>query len=163
MIAVDGWQSIADGKPNTDLIPTPLIVDRYFAAERDAIEALEAAREAISRQMEEMDEEHGGEEGLLAEGRNDKGKLTKVSVNARLKEIKNDPEADDERKALESYASLIEKEAAANKKTREAQAVDACIHDGMMALVNTSSRIVLDYLFHRLVSHQEQLYLNQTT
>jgi type I restriction enzyme M protein len=120
MIAVDGWQAIADCKPNTDLIPTPLIINRYFAAERDAIETLEAARDAISRQMEEMDEEHGGEEGLLAEGKNDKGKLTKVSVNARLKKIKKDPEADDERKALESYAALIEKEAAASKKVREA-------------------------------------------
>jgi type I restriction enzyme M protein len=120
MIAVDGWQAIADGKPNTDLIPIPLIINRYFAAERDAIETLEAARDAISRQMEEMDEEHGGEEGLLAEGKNDKGKLTKVSINARLKEIKKDPEADDERKALEAYAALIEKEAAAGKKVREA-------------------------------------------
>ena len=42
--------------------------------------------------MEEMDEEHGGEEGLLAEAKNDKGKLTKASVKARLKEIKGDAE-----------------------------------------------------------------------
>ena len=58
-------------------------VARYFAAEQSAIEQREAKRDAISRQMEEMDEEHGGEEGLLNEAKNDKGKLTKASVKAR--------------------------------------------------------------------------------
>ena len=113
-------------KPNTDLIPTPLIIDRYFAAEREAIEKLEAERDAITRQMEEMDEEHGGEDGLLAEAKTDKGKLTKVSVKARLKEIKHDKEAADERKVLEDYLALIEKESAASKKVKDAQkALDA--------------------------------------
>ena len=126
MIVADGWKAIADGKPNTDLIPTPLIINRYFAAERDAIEKLEAERDAISRQMEEMDEEHGGEDGLLDEAKTEKGKLTKVSVNARLKEIKHDQDADDERKALETYAALIEQEAVASKKVKDAQkALDA--------------------------------------
>jgi type I restriction enzyme S subunit len=37
-------------------------------------------------------------------------------------------------------------------------AVDACIHDGMMALINVSSKVVPDYLFHQLTSHQEWLY-----
>ena len=76
MIVSDGWKAIQDGKPNTDLIPPALIVARYFAAEQAAIEQLEAERDAISREMEEMDEEHGGEDGLLAEGKTDKGKLS---------------------------------------------------------------------------------------
>jgi type I restriction enzyme M protein len=126
MLVTDGWNAQADGKPNTDLIPTPLIVNRYFVAERDAIEKLEAERDAISRQMEEMDEEHGGEDGLLFEAQTEKGKLTKVSVNARLKEIKHDEESADECKALEAYLALIEKEATAIKKVKEAQkALDA--------------------------------------
>lgn len=41
-------------------------------------------------------------------------------------------------------------------------AVDACIHDGMMALVNTSPSVVPDYLFHQLTSYQEQLYMAAT-
>ncbi len=40
--------------------------------------------------MEEMVEEHSGEEGLLEEAKNDKDKLTKTSVAARLKEITGD-------------------------------------------------------------------------
>ena len=126
MIVADGWQAMQNGKPNTDLIPPALIVARYFAAEQAAIEQLEAERDAISRQMEEMNEEHGGEEGLLTEAKTDKGKLTKASVKARLTEIKHDKEAADERRLLTAYAALIEQEAAAGKKVKEAQkALDA--------------------------------------
>jgi type I restriction enzyme M protein len=126
MIVSDGWQAMQNGKPNTDLIPPALVVARYFAAEQTAIEELAAERDAISRQMVEMEEEHGGEEGLLSEARNDKGKLTKVSVKARLTEIKHDREAADERRLLSAYAALIEQEAAAGKKVKEAQkALDA--------------------------------------
>ena len=76
--------------------------------------------------MEELDEEHGGEDGLLFEAKTDKGKLTKASVNARLKEIMYDKDAADERKLLQDYLALIEKEAAANKQVKDAQkALDA--------------------------------------
>ncbi|MDD3814956.1 MAG: type I restriction-modification system subunit M [Desulfocapsaceae bacterium] len=121
MIVSDGWQAIQDNKPNTDLIPPALIVYRYFAAEQAAIEQLEAKRDAVSREMEEMDEEHGGEEGLLAEGKTDKGKLSAKSVKDRLKAIKGDKDAKDELKMLEAYAALIDKESTASRKVKEAQ------------------------------------------
>ena len=132
MIATDGWLAVQDGKPNVDLIPTALVVDRYFAAEQQAVEALEAERDAITRQMEEQDEEHGGEGGLLEEGKTDKGKLTAKSVKDRLKKLqavtKPDELADaqDEIKALKAYAALLEQEATASKKAKDAQkALDA--------------------------------------
>ena len=121
MIASDGWTATVNGKNNVDLIPPALIVVRYFAAEQAAIEQREAERDAISRQMEELDEEHGGEDGLLAEAKNDKGKLTKVSVKARQTEIKHNKDAADERKLLDAYADLIEQEAAAGKAVKDAQ------------------------------------------
>jgi type I restriction enzyme M protein len=71
--------------------------------------------------MEELDEEHGGEEGLLAEAKNDKGKLTKATVAARLKDIKHDADAVEERKQLNAYLALIEQESAASKKVKDAQ------------------------------------------
>jgi len=123
MLVSDGWKALADGKPNSDLIPQRLIVNRYFAAEQKAIENLEAERDDISRGMEEMDEEHGIEDGLLFEAKTEKGKLTKISVNARLKELKLNKEDADERKALEAYAALIEKESVAGKKVKEAQKI----------------------------------------
>ena len=126
LLVTEGWEAVLDGKPNTDLIPSTLVVRRYFAHERGTIEKLEADQEAISRQMEELDQEHGGEEGLLADAKNEKGKLTKASVKARLEEIDEDKDAYDEREKLEEYFALIETEAAANKKLKEAtKALDA--------------------------------------
>ncbi len=121
LLVHDGWKAVLDGQPNTDLIPESLIVHRYFAGESAAIEKLEAGRDDLTRQMEEMDEEHGGEDGLLAEAKTEKGKLSKVSVTARLKEIKTDKDATDERRVLEEYLALVEKESAASKKVKDAQ------------------------------------------
>ena len=121
MLATDGWKALQDGQPNTDLIPQPLVVARYFAAMQDTMTLQEADRDTISRQMEEQDEEHGGEDGLLTEAKTDKGKLTAKSVKDRLKAIKGDKEAKEEAKALEAYAVLIEQEAAASKAVKETQ------------------------------------------
>lgn len=126
MIASDGWNATVDGKNNTDLIPPALIIQRYFAFDAAAIEQRETERDAISRQMEEMDEEHGGEDGLLADAKTEKGKLTKISVKARLTVIKRDKDAQEERKLLDDYAKLIDQEAAAGKAVKDAQkALDA--------------------------------------
>jgi len=121
MLVQEGWKAVIGGKPNTDLIPEPLIVRRYFAAEQEAIEQLEVGRDAITRQIEEIAEEHGGEDGLLAEAKTDKGTLTKASVKARLAEIEDDNDAGDERKLLAEYLAFIEKESAASKQVKDAQ------------------------------------------
>ena len=125
-LVIDGWQPLiasgpAKGQPNTDLLPPELIVRRYYAAEAASIAELEAKRDAISRELEEFDEEHGGEDGPLTEGKTDKGKLTATSVKSRLKAIKDDQDADEERQALEQCLALIEREAEASKKIKTAQ------------------------------------------
>lgn len=129
-LVIDGWQSLiasgpTKGEPNTDLLPPDLIVRRYYAVEAAAIVELEAKRDAISRELEELDEEQGGEDGPLAEGKTDKGKLTAASVKARLKAIKHDLDldVDEERQALEYCLTLIEREAEASKKVKTAQRV----------------------------------------
>src|SRR5581483_2259656 len=120
MIALDGW------KANSDLIPKQLIINRYFAAEQQNIEELEAAREAIACQMEELDEEHGGEGGLLEEAKNKKGKITRARINTRLKDILTDLDSTEERTILNQYLRLLDQETEAGKKVREAQkALDA--------------------------------------
>jgi type I restriction enzyme M protein len=141
MIVSDGWREAAQPQPiseskdkrekpdfavgklkyKAELIPTALVIARYFAAEQAAIGRLEAEIAAIEQAMEEMAEEHGGEEGLLEAAKNDKDKLTKASVAARLKEIKGDADAADERKVLNDYLALIEKEAATSAKVKDAQ------------------------------------------
>ena len=119
LIVADGWQAGKDAA--NGLIPPQLIIARYFVQEREAIEQLEAGRDAITRTMEEMDEEYGGEDGLLFEAKNDKGKLTKATVAARLKDIKHDVDASDEREQLDAYLALIGQEYAASKKVKDAQ------------------------------------------
>ena len=108
-------------KYKTELIPTALVIARYFATEQAAIEKLEAEVAVIEQAIEEMAEEHSGEEGLLEAARNDKDKLTKASVAARLKDIKGDADVADERKVLNDYLALIEKEAATSAKVKDAQ------------------------------------------
>ena len=108
-------------KYKVELIPTALVIARYFAADQAAIEKLEAEVTAIEQAMEEMAEEHGGEDGLLAEAKNEKDKLSKASVAARLKEVKGDAEAADERKVLDEYLALIEKEVVTSAKVEDAR------------------------------------------
>ena len=120
MIALDGW------KANSDLIPPQLIINRFFAAEQQSIEKLEAARDTITNRLEELDEEHGGEGGLLEEAKNEKGKITKASVKARLKVIFGDPDTTDEQVMLNESLDLLEQETEASKKIKEAhKALDA--------------------------------------
>lgn len=143
LIADDGWKDAAQpklildeknkktkAKPDfivgkkkyqAELIPPALIIARWYADDQAALEKLEADVAALQQQMEEMAEEHGGEEGLLADAANDKGKLTKASVTARLKEIKGDADAADELKALKGYLALVEQEAATADKLAAAQ------------------------------------------
>jgi len=119
----DGWKAVIEGKPNIDLMPQPLLVRRYFVAEQAIAEKADADRDAVTLQMEEMDEEHGGEDGLLAEAKNDKGKLTAKTVKARLGEIKGDKDAADERKLLNQYLALAERESDASTRAKEARKV----------------------------------------
>lgn len=143
LIAADGWLEAAkpqlmmdDGSKKTkekpdfiigkkkykaELIPVALVIARYFAKEQLAIEKLEADIAAFQQQLEELAEEHSGEGGLLEDAKNDKDKLTKASVAARLKEIKSDKKSADERKLLAEYLALAEQEAVAGSALKAAQ------------------------------------------
>ena len=131
LIAADGWKAETSRIVETnkkgkevdkgwtcDLIPKPLIVSRYFAAQQAAIREQEAALESFAAQMAEMEEEHGGEEGLFAE----LDKVNKANVTARLKEIKGDPDAKDEAAALNAWLKLCTQEADLKKMLKEAEA-----------------------------------------
>ena len=109
-------------KYKMDLIPPELIVARYFADEQVAVEALQAKQEAAGRALEEFVEEHIGEEGLLEDAVNDKGKITKSGVMERLKAIRYEPDSDEERDTLKQCRALIEADAEAAKAVKAAQA-----------------------------------------
>jgi type I restriction enzyme M protein len=58
---------------------------------------------------------------LLEDAKNDKDKLTKASATSRLKEIKTDLDAADERQALQDYLGLLEQESVIGGSIKSAQ------------------------------------------
>ena len=109
-------------KYKMDLIPPALVVARYFATEQTTLEALQAAQDSAARALEEFVEEHTGEDGLLADATNDKGKVTRASVKDRLKTIQDEPRNDEEQETLMRCLALIEAESNAGKAVKDAQA-----------------------------------------
>jgi type I restriction enzyme M protein len=103
------------------LLKPALIIYRYFAAEKIAIEAIESQRDSVLMQLEELEEEHGGDDGLMADARNDNDKITVASVKDQLKKIKWIKEDKDERNVLESYLKLAESLGELNRQIKESQ------------------------------------------
>jgi len=103
-----------------DLIPPNLIVQRYFPNEQKAVDLLEDKLEAVKNQMDEFEEEHGGDEGVLNDARNDKGNLTQASLKQQIKELSRESDAE-ERALLNGFLSLIADESTLKKSCKEAK------------------------------------------
>ena len=119
LVAADGWQAQTyrvierDKRGNErdrgwacDLVPKPLLVARYFAAEQAAIDQLAAELESVTAALAELEEEEGGEEGIFAEWE----KVNRASVTARLREARAwysaGGEGDEEVAALDKWLAL---------------------------------------------------------
>jgi type I restriction enzyme M protein len=131
LIADDGWKAetsriIKKDKKGRDkdkgwmceLVPKKLVVARYFAKEQEELDRLEGEQENAKVAMTELEEEHGGEEGIFA----DFDKVDKANVQARLKEIVNDKEAKEEIAVLRKWRKLCDHEAELKKLAKEAWA-----------------------------------------
>ncbi|MTC83945.1 type I restriction-modification system subunit M [Providencia stuartii] len=108
---------IGKTKYKAELIPPALIVARYFADEQTKIDTLQSKLDSASQELESYLEENSGDEGLLNDALNDKDKVTKATVTARLK-VATDP---DEKSALKQVKKLFDNEADAKKALKEAQ------------------------------------------
>jgi type I restriction enzyme M protein len=130
-ISADGWkaeptrviETDKKGKSKDkgwicDLLPKQLLVRQLFADELELIEGLTSQLEEASSRLAELEEEHGGDEGAFAELE----KLNKGNINARIKEIKKDPEAAEELAVLREWLELSEEEAATKKALKAAEA-----------------------------------------
>jgi len=133
LIAADGWKAepyrilekTKSGKEvdkgwTCDLVQPSLIISRYFAVEQQALEALEAELENLKALLTEIEEEHSGEDGTLA----DLEKVNKASVQKRLKELKAQlgKKSSPEMEVLESYVQLAEDTADLSTQIRIAAA-----------------------------------------
>lgn len=108
-------------KYKMDLIPPTLIVARYFADEQAKVDDLAAAAEEAARAVEEYEEEHAIEDGLLAGAIEDE-KINKVLAATRLKIARYEGAEPDELEALLHIISLYNAEIAAKRAVKEAQA-----------------------------------------
>jgi len=118
--------TVGKQKFKSDLIPAVLLIARYFAAEQAAVEAHETLLSGLEQQLDELKEEHANEGGLLeevVEGEGDKRKITAKAVKAQLKEIGHDRDYAEERKVLENYAALLDKQTDAMSQLKTAQGV----------------------------------------
>jgi len=131
LIAADGWKAETyriietdkKGKQKDkgwtcDLLPKTLLVARYFVDEQQAIEQLQADLDSVSAQLSELIEEHGGEDAVFSGF----DKINKASVIDRAKEIRDDPEADDELTVLKNWLKLSGEEAELKKNLKTAEA-----------------------------------------
>ena len=105
------------------LIPPALIIQEYFAKERKALDDMEAQAETLNATMDEMREEQGGEDGLLAEAMDDKQKISKKNLQTAIKDIgKRSADNVEEYDMLHKYKKLMEEEAEVKAKIKAALA-----------------------------------------
>jgi type I restriction enzyme M protein len=117
--------TVGNKKYKSDLLPASLLTARYFSREQVAIQALEAELDAAEQKIEDTLEEPGGEDGLLedvVEGEGEKRKITRKSIKTRVKEIGDDPDFDDELKAIQAYAADLDARDEAKDKLKAARA-----------------------------------------
>ena len=131
LLAADGWKAETTriteknkkGKEKDkgwtcELIPKALTVTRYLPEEQAAIDQLTIELDSATVRITELAEEHGGEEGAFAE----LDKINKTNVTARVKELKDDRDAEDEAAILNDWLKLNTEEAALKKRIKAAEA-----------------------------------------
>lgn len=153
LIAADGWKAIPERTIETnkngkqvdkgwfcDLVPKELIVARYFAAEQGSIESQQADLESISAQIEELEEEHGGDDGAFSELE----KINKANVTARIKEIKGDIETKEEAQTLKEWLKLNDRQTALKKEIKEAEMqIDRLVYDRYPTLTESEIKVLV--------------------
>ncbi len=128
-LVTDGWDAgnqvnYADNKKDWEgrIIPKQLLISKYFPKEQEAIESLEVSRDEITSAMEQMVEEYSGEDGFLEQVKNDKGKITKVNLQHRIRELIKElskTHKRDEAAAAEPYVSYGKKPSQQNELDSE--------------------------------------------
>lgn len=103
-----------------DLIPPELIVRRYFADEKRALDALRGELEAATQAVTEFVEEHAVEEGLLWDAADDEGKVSVALAKARLKAARAEGAETDELDALLVVIARFDAETGAKRNVKDA-------------------------------------------
>lgn len=152
-IAADGWKAETyriiekdkKGKEKDkgwacDLIPKQLLVNHFYVDEQNKINELNENLDSLLSQQTEFEEEYSGEEDVFS----DFDQISKTSVNARLKEIKGDPEAKDEIAILKQWLTLYDTQADLKKQIKKAEAeLDAKVYAHYPKLADSIIKILV--------------------
>lgn len=111
LIVSDGWKAGNEVEWNKKefegkLIPKQILIKWYYMDEQEAIQKIETERDTIITQLEELEEEQSGEDGIFA----DFDKVNKANVQKRIKELK--PESKSTKNDNENLSLAAEPETA---------------------------------------------------
>ena len=175
LISLNGWNaatfSIEDSKGKTkgwdsELVPKNIVIQKYFAKQKIAIDELERKLEDIILQMQTIDEENQVEEDLFSEVRINE-KISKKDLAKRIKEIKNDSEFFDELEILTKYQNLTEEEKKLKKEIKTSEEkLDEDVHKRYADLKESEIKKLiiqdkwLDSLNHFIDAELEQISYN---
>ena len=117
LISADGWVAQprriqeTDKKGKTrdkgwtcDLLPKAYVVARYLPTEQAELDARQAELESINNQITELEEEHGGEDGVF----DGFEKINASEVKSRIAEIGNDTDSKEELDVLQQWQQLTQ-------------------------------------------------------
>lgn len=187
MLIEDGWKAtvnritekkkgkVVDKGWRCDLIPKELVVTKYLSEEHQKLKDMESELETKGSELSSLEEEHGGEEGLLADATNDKGAFTKGTVSAYIKENKKNPNEAEGIQIAEQILNLYKTEADLKKAIKTAEAeLDALtlqqfkllsednlrslvIQDKWLASLRADIQSEIDAISQRLTSRVKEL------
>ena len=152
----------------SELIPPDLLIETFFA---DKAQKIESDLAAAGERLNELAEQHGGEEMLLGDYTNDKDEFAKklVTDGLKVKSLdKDEKEAlqevsdafDTEAKAKKAAKELEEEVIARYKKLSEAEIKTLLIQTKWIGAVSTSIETVLDSV-RRTLSGRLQTLANR--
>ncbi|MDD2475953.1 MAG: type I restriction-modification system subunit M [Dysgonamonadaceae bacterium] len=184
IVSVDGWEAktyrievmnarkkMVDKGWTCDLVPKELVANRYFEAEKEAIANLESEKESIASELAEMEEEHSVEDGYFAELE----KVNKTNINARIRELKDDDDVEEELEVLNAYIDLLDKQTAINREIRDAVAAlddklyakyptlspenvkQLVVDDKWMQRIETALKVEIDHISQTLTNRINEL------
>jgi type I restriction enzyme M protein len=101
----------------SDILPPTLVIARYFADKQEALDQQQTEFDAATQELETFVEENSGEDGLVEEAKNDKGKITKIRITDRIKQSKDE----DEILALKKCLALVNEESTRKSAVKTAK------------------------------------------
>ena len=127
LISADGWKAETyriieidkKGKEKDkgwacDLVPKSLILDHFFKDDLVAIEKLTEEIEEINSRMAELEEEQSDEDGLFT----DIEKINKSTINAKIRDLKQDKDSDEEINFLHQWIELYNQQSDMKRKLK---------------------------------------------